>query len=66
MLSDAKEQGMVPATLDIALTAQALLAYYEGVLLLAKSRNDPTLLTTMRTGLLALMRYQGHEQETVV
>ena len=59
MLCDAKEQGIVPATLDTAVTAQALLAYFEGVMLLAKGRNDPALIHTLRTGTLALMQYQG-------
>jgi TetR/AcrR family transcriptional repressor of nem operon len=59
MLRDAKQQGIVPATLDTATTAQALLAYYEGVMLLAKSRNDPTLISTLRAGVLSLMQYQG-------
>ena len=58
-LCDAKDQGIVPATLDTAVTAQALLAYFEGVILLAKGRNDPTLIHTLRTGSLALMQYQG-------
>jgi TetR/AcrR family transcriptional regulator, transcriptional repressor for nem operon len=59
MLSEAKEQGIVPASLDIAVTAQALLAYFEGVVLLAKGRNDPTLISTLRAGTLSLMQYQG-------
>ncbi|MDQ6661768.1 MAG: TetR family transcriptional regulator C-terminal domain-containing protein, partial [Chloroflexota bacterium] len=59
MLREAKEQGIVPATLDTAVTAQALLAYFEGVLLLAKGRNDPALIATLRTGMLSLMQYQG-------
>lgn len=58
MLGQAKEQGIVPVTLDIAVTAQALLAYFEGVMLLAKGRNDPALISTLRTGALALMQYQ--------
>jgi TetR/AcrR family transcriptional repressor of nem operon len=57
-LVEAKEQDIVPATLDITATAQALLAYFEGVMLLAKSRNDPSLLHTLRTGALALMQYR--------
>jgi TetR/AcrR family transcriptional repressor of nem operon len=59
MLCEAKEQGSVPATLDIATTAQALLAYFEGVMLLAKGRNDPSLIRALRTGVLSLMQYQG-------
>src|SRR5579885_2839732 len=59
MLSEAKERGIVPATLDVALTAQALTAYFEGVLLLAKSHNDPAFIQSLRIGALALMQYQG-------
>jgi TetR/AcrR family transcriptional repressor of nem operon len=59
MLSDARREGVVPATLDVAATAQALLAYFEGVMLLAKGRNDPALISSLRMGALSLMRYQG-------
>src|SRR6266567_4010129 len=59
MLREAKEQGIVPASLDTAVTAQALLAYFEGVMLLAKGRNDPALIASLRAGTLALMQYQG-------
>jgi TetR/AcrR family transcriptional regulator, transcriptional repressor for nem operon len=59
MLVEAKEQRIIPATLDIALTAQALVAYFEGVLLLAKGKNDPALLQTLRQGALLLIQFQG-------
>jgi TetR/AcrR family transcriptional repressor of nem operon len=59
MLGQAKQQGLVPATLDTTLTAQALTAYFEGVLLLAKGGNDPGLIESLRKGALALMQYQG-------
>jgi TetR/AcrR family transcriptional repressor of nem operon len=59
MLCEAREQGIVPATLDTALTAQALLAYFEGVMLLAKGSNNPSLIASLRMGVLALMQYQG-------
>ncbi|MET0089538.1 MAG: TetR/AcrR family transcriptional regulator [Candidatus Thiodiazotropha sp.] len=39
-LEEAVSMGLMPA-LDTAATAQAMLAYLEGVILLAKSRNDP-------------------------
>jgi len=39
-LADAVQQGELPP-LDLAATADAMLAYAEGVLLLAKARNDP-------------------------
>ena len=58
MLIEGKAQGVVPATLDTAVTAQALLAYFEGVMLLAKGRNDPALIATLRMGMLSLMQYQ--------
>ena len=59
VLHAAKEQGIVPASLNVEVTAQALLAYFEGVMLLAKGRNDPALIATLRTGTLSLMQYQG-------
>jgi TetR/AcrR family transcriptional repressor of nem operon len=59
MLNEAKDLRTVPITLNTATTAQALLAYFEGVMLLAKSRNDPSFLHTLHTGALALMQYQG-------
>lgn len=59
MLCTAKEQGIVPVTLDTGITAQALLAYFEGVMLLAKGHNDPSLIHTLRSGALSLMQYQG-------
>jgi TetR/AcrR family transcriptional repressor of nem operon len=62
MLCEAKEQGIVPATLDTVLTAQALLAYFEGVMLLAKGSNNPSLIATLRMGVLALMQYQGAQR----
>ncbi len=39
-LDEAIEQGLI-APLDCAATAQAMLAYLEGMILLAKTRNDP-------------------------
>lgn len=39
-LEQAVDQGII-APLDTALTAQAMLAFLEGVILLAKTRNDP-------------------------
>jgi TetR/AcrR family transcriptional repressor of nem operon len=39
-LTEAVERGLI-APLDTAATAQAMLAFLEGVILLAKSRNDP-------------------------
>jgi TetR/AcrR family transcriptional regulator, transcriptional repressor for nem operon len=59
MLREAKEQGMVAETLDIPVTAQALLAYFEGTMLLSKVRNDPGLIQVLRVGVLSVMQYQG-------
>lgn len=42
-LQDAIDAGDLP-TLDVAATAQAMLAYFEGVTLLAKTHNDPEIL----------------------
>ena len=58
-LDEAKAQRLVPASLPSAATAEALLAYFEGVMLLAKGRNEPSLIRTLRTGTLALMQYRG-------
>lgn len=65
VLIEAKEQDIVPATLDITMTAQALLAYFEGVMLLAKVNNDPALISTLRTGVLALIQYRANQANAV-
>src|SRR6266567_7029044 len=59
VLQEAKEHGSVPSTLNTKVTAQALLAYFEGVVLLAKGHNDPSLMATLRNGALSLMQYQA-------
>ena len=43
-LAEAKRRGDVPRTLNVRKTTDALLAYFEGVMLLAKMRNDPSLI----------------------
>ncbi|MBF6612756.1 MAG: TetR/AcrR family transcriptional regulator [Chloroflexi bacterium] len=58
-LHDAKEEGVVPATLDVKVTARALLAYFEGVILLAKGRNDPSSMAALRGGVFSLMQCQN-------
>lgn len=58
LLCDARTQGIVPETLDVTVTAQALLAYIEGTLLLAKGQNDPALLHRLRDGVLLVMQYR--------
>lgn len=65
MLVEAKEQGSVPALLNVKVTAQSLLAYFEGVVLLAKGRNDPSLLATLRQGTLALMQFRELQEKPV-
>ncbi len=60
-LCEAKEEGIVPGSLDVKVTAQALLAYFEGVILLAKGRNDPALMRTLRDGVLSLMQCGEHQ-----
>jgi TetR/AcrR family transcriptional regulator, transcriptional repressor for nem operon len=58
MLRRAKEQGLVPSSLDTSAAAEALLAYFEGVVLIAKGRNDPSLIKTMGPASLALIHYR--------
>lgn len=43
-LREAKRRGDVPRSLDVGKTTDAILAYFEGVMLLAKMRNDPSLI----------------------
>lgn len=59
VLREARDQGIVPASLDTRSTAEALLAYFEGAMLLAKGRNDPSLISSLRTGILLLMQFRG-------
>ncbi len=44
VLKAAQARGEVPQEIDAGATAQAMLAYFEGVLLMAKNQNDPELL----------------------
>jgi TetR/AcrR family transcriptional repressor of nem operon len=44
VLKTAQEQGAVPKEVDAVASAQAMLAYFEGVLLMAKNQNDPELI----------------------
>lgn len=41
VLREAQQKQDIAATVDIEATGQAMLAYFEGVLLLAKNQNDP-------------------------
>ena len=43
-LQEAKRRGDVARSLDVGKTTDAILAYFEGVMLLAKMRNDPSLI----------------------
>ena len=43
-LEDARGRGDLPANVNLKETADALLAYFEGLVLLAKTRNDPRLI----------------------
>jgi TetR/AcrR family transcriptional repressor of nem operon len=49
MLREAAPEGEWSA-LEIATTAQTLIAYFEGVLLLAKTRNDPQVVKQLARG----------------
>jgi len=44
VLQTAQQRGELAAQVDAAATAQAMLAYFEGVLLLAKNQNNPELI----------------------
>jgi TetR/AcrR family transcriptional repressor of nem operon len=52
-LREAAQSGAI-ASGDHDRAAQAILAYIEGMILLAKSQNDPALLTRLREGVFAL------------
>ena len=49
MLREATASGDLPA-LDVDTTAQTLIAYFEGVLLLAKTHNDPGVVKQLARG----------------
>jgi TetR/AcrR family transcriptional regulator, transcriptional repressor for nem operon len=54
MLREAVTQGDLPA-LDVDTTAQTLIAYFEGVLLLAKMHNDPGVVKKLAQGAVHLV-----------
>lgn len=60
-LNEAKRLGEVPRRLDVKKAAEAIVAYFEGVMLLAKSRNDPSLIR--RLGPLAVQLATGTPQD---
>ena len=44
MLDEALSAGEIDTSIDRPATAQAMLAYFEGVLMMAKTANDPELI----------------------
>jgi TetR/AcrR family transcriptional repressor of nem operon len=55
MLEEAIATGEIPKQ-DISATAEAVIAYMEGVMLMAKTRNDPKVIKELRQGLLRLLQ----------
>ncbi len=55
MLEEAVVVGEIPK-LDVSATAEAVVAYMEGVMLMAKTRNDPKVIKNLRHGLLRLLQ----------
>jgi TetR/AcrR family transcriptional repressor of nem operon len=53
-LREATDRGSLPP-LDVSTTAQEVIAYFQGVLLLAKTRNDPTLVKELAQGAVHLV-----------
>ncbi len=54
-LEEGIASGEVPGQ-DVATTAQTVIAYMEGVMLMAKTRNDPKVIKELRQGLLRLIQ----------
>lgn len=54
IIKEAVSEGQLPAEIDSQATAQAVLAYMEGILLLGKTYNDPTLIKRLGHGVLHL------------
>ena len=52
------EEGALP-NIDIRTSAQAVLAYWEGVVLLAKTRNDPRLILKLGKNTVPLLKPAG-------
>ena len=53
-LRDAVLAGDLPADIDTGLTAKRILAYFQGVVLLAKTQNEPNLIRSLAGGALLL------------
>lgn len=56
-LAEAKARGDLARNVDVAEAAEAIVAYFEGIALLARARNDPSLLT--RLGARAILLATG-------
>jgi len=54
VIVDAVNEGSLPVDTDPRSTAQAILAYMEGVSLMGKTFNDPTMLTRLGEGIIQL------------
>jgi len=54
VLQEAKKRGDIDRRADVKETADAILAYFEGVALLARTRNDPSLLKKLGPRAMAL------------
>lgn len=63
VLKEAISSGDLPAEIDPRATAQAIIAYIEGLLLLGKAFNDPTLVKHLGQGLLQLA-IRGNDLES--
>jgi TetR/AcrR family transcriptional repressor of nem operon len=57
-LREAIDAGILPRQMNPILTAQSFLAYIEGAILLAKSRNDPHLIKRLREGARTLLHLE--------
>ena len=57
VLEEAIMAGEIPKQ-NVSTTAEAILAYIEGVMLMAKTRNDPTVIKKLRQGLLRLLQIE--------
>jgi len=59
-LDEAVELGLIPP-LDTSVTAQGMLAFLEGVILLAKARNDPEVVRTLGPAIKTLRIERANE-----
>lgn len=58
MLKEAIAAGEIPKQ-DISATAEAVIAYMEGVMLMAKTRNEPNVIKDLRQGLLRFLQAES-------